>query len=143
MLLAAGPDNADLSEAIYRAYFVEGRDIGHAELATLAAEFGQPDLVRAASDEAVGKQLDIICRPATGCVLMASPSLCLPANMLSLARIFPNICCQPSTKPPHLTPSARLTPRGQTASARSSWTRVLQAGVRSSGFGIACCRMIL
>jgi len=59
MLIAAGPDNAALSEAVYRAYFIEGRDIGQAEvLAEIAADIGRPDLVEAADDEAVGKQLD-------------------------------------------------------------------------------------
>ena len=59
MLIAAGPDNADLSEAIYSAYFIEGRDIGDPEtLGEIADSFGRPDLMAAAADEAIGRQLE-------------------------------------------------------------------------------------
>ena len=59
MLIAAGPDSADLSEAIYRAYFVDGHDISDPRvLETIAIEFGQPDLMDAAADDAVLRQLD-------------------------------------------------------------------------------------
>ena len=59
LLIAAGPDSAELSEAVYRAYFVEGRDIGDPhEIETIALEFGRPDLVEAAADDAVARQLE-------------------------------------------------------------------------------------
>ena len=59
MLIAAGPDSADLSEAIYRAYFTDGQDISDpAVLETIAAEFGRSDLIEAAADDAVARQLD-------------------------------------------------------------------------------------
>jgi predicted DsbA family dithiol-disulfide isomerase len=59
MLIAAGPDSAELSEAIYRAYFVEGRDIGEPQvLESIAAEFGRPKLIDAVADDTVARQLD-------------------------------------------------------------------------------------
>lgn len=59
MLIAAGTDNAKLSEAIYSAYFIEGRDIGDPETLTeIADSFGMPGLVTAAADEAIGRQLE-------------------------------------------------------------------------------------
>ena len=59
MLIAAGDDSADLSEAIYQAYFIDGRDIGDpAELAAIAKEFGRPDLIAASEDDAIGRQLE-------------------------------------------------------------------------------------
>ena len=59
MLIAAGPDSADLSEAIYRAYFTDGQDISDpAVLETIAAEFGRSDLIEAVADDAVARQLD-------------------------------------------------------------------------------------
>ncbi|MEK9960603.1 MAG: DsbA family oxidoreductase [Rhodobiaceae bacterium] len=59
MLIAAGPDSAELSEAIYRAYFVDGHDISDPlVLKTIADEFGRPDLIEAAADDAVARQLD-------------------------------------------------------------------------------------
>jgi predicted DsbA family dithiol-disulfide isomerase len=59
MLIAAGPDSAELSEAIYRAYFTDGQDISDpVVLETIAAEFGRSDLIEAAADDAVARQLD-------------------------------------------------------------------------------------
>ena len=59
MLIAAGTDNAKLSEAIYSAYFIEGRDIGDPETLTeIANSFGMPGLITAAADEAIGRQLE-------------------------------------------------------------------------------------
>ena len=59
MLIAAGPDSAELSEAIYRAYFTDGQDISDpAVLETIAAEFGRSDLIEAAANDAVARQLD-------------------------------------------------------------------------------------
>ncbi|MEC7304966.1 MAG: DsbA family oxidoreductase [Pseudomonadota bacterium] len=59
MLIAAGPDNAELSEAIYSAYFIDGLDIGSPDvLCEIADRFERPDLIGAATDEAVGKQLE-------------------------------------------------------------------------------------
>ncbi len=59
MLIAAGPDSAELSEAIYRAYFVEGHDISEPQvLEGIAAEFGRPDLIDAVADDTVARQLD-------------------------------------------------------------------------------------
>ena len=59
MLIAAGPDNAELSEAVYRAYFIEGRDIGRIdELTVIAEEHGRPDLVEAMLDDATAKQME-------------------------------------------------------------------------------------
>jgi predicted DsbA family dithiol-disulfide isomerase len=59
MLIAAGPDSAELSEAIYRAYFVDGLDISDPlVLETIADEFGRPDLIEAAADDAIARQLD-------------------------------------------------------------------------------------
>ena len=58
MLIAAGSENAMLSETLYRAYFIDGRDIGDmAVLAEIADAAGQPDLLEKAADEAVGRQL--------------------------------------------------------------------------------------
>lgn len=59
MLIAAGPDNAGLSEAVYRAYFIDGRDIGCIdELTAIAQEYGRPDLIEAALDDTTGKQME-------------------------------------------------------------------------------------
>jgi predicted DsbA family dithiol-disulfide isomerase len=59
LLIAAGPDSAELSEAIYNAYFVEGRDISAPQvLENIAIEFGRPDLIDAAADDTVARQLD-------------------------------------------------------------------------------------
>ena len=59
MLIAAGNDSAALSEAIYRAYFIDGRDIGDpAELAAIATEFGSPNLMEASQNDSVGRQLE-------------------------------------------------------------------------------------
>ena len=59
MLIAAGSENAMLSETLYRAYFIDGRDIGDMSVLTEIAEAsGQPDLLEKAADEAVGRQLE-------------------------------------------------------------------------------------
>jgi len=59
MLIAAGPDSAELSEAIYHAYFIDGQDIGSpAVLDAIAATFGRPELIDAAMDDTVARQLD-------------------------------------------------------------------------------------
>lgn len=59
LLIAAGPDSAALSEILYKAYFIEGCDIGDPDiLADIAAKFGRPDLIDAAADESVGRQLE-------------------------------------------------------------------------------------
>jgi len=59
LLIAAGPDSAELSEAIYNAYFVEGRDISAPQvLENIAIEFGRLDLIDAAADDTVARQLD-------------------------------------------------------------------------------------
>ena len=58
MLIAAGPDSAELSEAIYHAYFIDGQDIGSpAVLDAIAATFGRPELIDAAMDDTVARQL--------------------------------------------------------------------------------------
>lgn len=59
LLIAAGTENATLSETLYRAYFIDGRDIGDMSvLAEIAEASGQPDLLEKAADEAVGRQLE-------------------------------------------------------------------------------------
>ena len=59
MLIAAGSENAMLSETLYRAYFIDGRDIGDmAVLAEIADAAGQPNLLEKAADDAVGRQLE-------------------------------------------------------------------------------------
>ena len=59
MLIAAGSDSAALSEAIYRAYFIDGRDIGDPkELAAIATEFGKPDLIDTSQEDSIGRQLE-------------------------------------------------------------------------------------
>ena len=59
MLIAAGPDSAKLSEAFYRAYFVDGHDISDPHvLEMIAGEIGRPDLIGAAADDTVARQLD-------------------------------------------------------------------------------------
>ena len=59
MLIAAGPDSAELSEAFYRAYFVDGHDISDPHvLEMIAGEIGRPDLIGAAADDTVARQLD-------------------------------------------------------------------------------------
>ena len=45
--------------ALFKAYFIEGCDIGDPDiLADIAAKFGRPDLIDAAADESVGRQLE-------------------------------------------------------------------------------------
>jgi len=59
ILLAAGPDSRELSEAIYKAYFINGLDIGkRAVLAQIATDLGRADLVTAFDDEALHRQLN-------------------------------------------------------------------------------------
>lgn len=59
ILIAAGSDSAALSEAIYRAYFIDGRDIGDPkELAAIATEFGKPDLIDTSQEDSIGRQLE-------------------------------------------------------------------------------------
>lgn len=59
MLIASGPDSAALSEAIYRAYFIDGRDVGDdGVLAAIAEDFGRPDLIVASQDDSIGRQLE-------------------------------------------------------------------------------------
>ena len=59
MLLVAGGDTDRLSEALYHAYFLAGRDIGDLQvLAEIAAEIGRPDLIEALDNVAVQRQLE-------------------------------------------------------------------------------------
>ena len=59
MLIAAGPDSAALSEAVYRAYFVDGLDISDRRvLERIAGAAGRPDLIDAAADDTVARQLE-------------------------------------------------------------------------------------
>lgn len=59
LLIAAGSENAMLSETLYRAYFIDGRDIGDMSvLAEIADAFGRPELLEKAADEAIGRQLE-------------------------------------------------------------------------------------
>ena len=57
MLLVAGGDTDRLSEALYHAYFLAGRDIGDV-LVESAAEIGRPDLIEALDNVAVQRQLE-------------------------------------------------------------------------------------
>ena len=59
MLLVAGGDTNRLSEALYDAYFLAGREIGNRTvLAEIATEIGRPDLIDALDNEAVQRQLE-------------------------------------------------------------------------------------
>ena len=59
MLLVAGGDTDRLSEALYHAYFLAGRDIGERDvLAGIAAEIGRPELIEALENETVQRQLE-------------------------------------------------------------------------------------
>ena len=59
MLLVAGGDTNRLSEALYHAYFLAGRDIGDLRvLVEIAAEIGRPDLIEALDNVAVQRQLE-------------------------------------------------------------------------------------
>ena len=59
MLLVAGGDTDRLSEALYHAYFLAGRDIGDLQvLVEIAAEIGRPDLIEALDNVAVQRQLE-------------------------------------------------------------------------------------
>ena len=59
MLLVAGGDTQRLSEALYHAYFLSGRDIGDLQvLVEIAAEIGRPDLIEALENVAVQRQLE-------------------------------------------------------------------------------------
>ena len=59
MLIVAGPDSYELSEIMYQAYFIEGRDIGDmAELARIAERFGRPGLLDEAKSDEVALQME-------------------------------------------------------------------------------------
>ena len=59
MLLVAGGDTNRLSEALYHAYFLAGRDIGDLQvLVEIATEIGRPDLIEALDNVAVQRQLE-------------------------------------------------------------------------------------
>ena len=59
LLLAAGTDTASLSEALYRAYFIEGRDLGDEQiLADILTALDRTDLAAAMSSETINRQMD-------------------------------------------------------------------------------------
>ena len=59
LLIAAGTENPALAEALYQAYFIDGRDIGDTTvLADIASRFGRPELMDAAAEDEVGRQLE-------------------------------------------------------------------------------------
>ena len=59
LLIAAGTENPALAEALYQAYFIDGRDIGDANvLAEVTSRFGRPELMDAAAEDEVGRQLE-------------------------------------------------------------------------------------
>ena len=59
MLLVAGGDIDRLSEALYRAYFLAGKDIGDVQvLAEIAAGIERPELIEALDNAAVQRQLE-------------------------------------------------------------------------------------
>ncbi|MEK9801691.1 MAG: DsbA family oxidoreductase [Alphaproteobacteria bacterium] len=59
LLLAAGTDTASLSEALYRAYFIDGRDLGDEQiLADILTSHDRTDLATAISSETINRQMD-------------------------------------------------------------------------------------
>jgi predicted DsbA family dithiol-disulfide isomerase len=59
LLLAAGTDTASLSEALYRAYFIDGRDLGDEQiLADILTALDRTDLAAAMSSETINRQMD-------------------------------------------------------------------------------------
>ncbi|MEK9925780.1 MAG: DsbA family oxidoreductase [Alphaproteobacteria bacterium] len=59
LLLAAGTDTASLSEALYRAYFIDGRDLGDEQiLADILTSHDRTDLAAAISSETINRQMD-------------------------------------------------------------------------------------
>ncbi len=59
MLISAGADTNALSEAFYKAYFIDGLDIGDsAVLIDIAAGIGRADLASALSDETIQSQME-------------------------------------------------------------------------------------
>jgi len=59
LLLAAGTDTASLSEALYRAYFIDGRDLGNEQiLADILTSHDRTDLATAISSETINRQMD-------------------------------------------------------------------------------------
>ena len=131
MLIAAGPDNAELSEAVYRAYFIEGRDIGRIdELTVIAEEHGRPDLVEAMLDDATAKQLETHLATGNRMRLDGVPFFIFFRKIRRRRR--------PSSRtsdPRHRRGGGN---RRQTASASSSWTICLQTARPSSTFAIGC-----
>ena len=77
MLIAAGPDNAELSEAIYSAYFIEGLDIGSPEvLSEIASRFDRPELMKPQATRLSANSWSFISRPRTACGSTVCP-ICL------------------------------------------------------------------
>ena len=59
LLLAAGTDTASLSEALYRAYFIDGRDLGDEQILTdILTSHDRTDLAMAISSETINRQMD-------------------------------------------------------------------------------------
>jgi len=59
LLLAAGTHTASLSEALYRAYFIDGRDLGDEQiLADILTALDRTDLAAAMSSETINRQMD-------------------------------------------------------------------------------------
>ncbi len=59
LLLAAGTDTASLSEALYRAYFIDGRDLGDEQILTdILTSHDRTDLAAAISSETINRQMD-------------------------------------------------------------------------------------
>ncbi len=59
LLLAAGTDTASLSEALYRAYFLDGRDLGDEQiLSDILTSHDRTDLAAAISSETINRQMD-------------------------------------------------------------------------------------
>lgn len=59
MIIAAGREGIRLAETLFRAYFLEGRDIGsEVELRRIAEEFGKPELIDEALNEQSAMQME-------------------------------------------------------------------------------------